>query len=161
HVPIRATGYLPPALPARHPFEAALELRGMARERATDARSIDSWRPLALPDRSLHPAQQVEIVLIAIRLEVELGGHFAAPLVPDPFDVALHESVIVAPTDTGGANGGLLGARGDLMRVQVVKPELIDKRLFDFLVQDQVAVGVDCAASITHCLRHVPIDVDG
>ncbi len=80
-------------------------------------------------------------------LSVEIVGNFGQPLVADALDVFLHETVVVAPFDPGGAHRGLLGARRDLMRVQIVQTELVDQRLFDFFVQDEKAVGVDGAAA--------------
>ena len=61
-------------------------------------------------------------------------------------DVFLHEAVVVAPGDAGRAHGRLLGARRDLMGMQVMQAELVDQRLLHLLMEDEEAVGVDGAA---------------
>src|SRR5215207_4629548 len=95
-------------------------------ERLPDRFTADAlWRP-ALLDCIVHPAEQVEIVLVAIRLEIEIGGDFAQALVADMLDVALHEPVVVTPANPGGTHRRLLGPGGDLMRMQIVQAELID-----------------------------------
>ena len=70
------------------------------------------------------------------------------PLVADALDVFLHEAVVILPADAGGAHRGLLGAGGDLMRVQIVQIELVDQGLLDLLMQDEEAVGIDIAAVV-------------
>ena len=59
----------------------------------------------------------------------------------------LHEAVVGAPRDPVGAHRRLLGARRDLVRVLVVQIEMVDQRLLDFLVQQQIAVDLDFAAA--------------
>ena len=82
------------------------------------------------------------------------------PLIADLLDVLLHEAIVVAPADAGGADRRLLGPGGDLMSMQVMQVELIDQRLLDLLMQDEKAVGVDLAPAEFHRLGHVPIDID-
>ena len=83
-----------------------------------------------------------------------------AIIVADLLDVFLHEPVVVAPFDSGRAHGGLLGARRDLMRMEVMQVELIDQGFLDFLVQDQEAIGVDVPSAVAQRRRHVAVDVD-
>ena len=116
---------------------------------------------LPLHDRLVHALEQIEIVLVAIGLEIEIGGNLAQPLVADALDVLLHEAVVVAPANAGGAHRRLLGAGGDLVGVQVMQAELVDQRLLDLLVQDQKSIGVDLAAAKRHRARHVAVDIDG
>ena len=96
-----------------------------------------------LVDAGEHAPQQIVIVLVAIGLGIEIVRHFGQPLVADALDVFLHETVIVAPGDAGGAHRRLLGAGRDLMGVQIMQAELVDQRLLDLFVQDEKAVGLD------------------
>ncbi len=129
-------------------------------DRLLDLLGLDAGRTFAARDAIQHALHQVVVVLVAIGLEVEIGRHLGQPLVADVLDVVLHEAVVGVPADAGRAHRRLLGARGDLMGVQVVQVELIDQRLLHLLVQDEVAVGVDVAAVIAERRRHVAVDVD-
>ena len=100
-------------------------------------------------------------MLVAVGLEVEVGGHLLEPLVADPLHVFLHEAVIVVPADARGPHRRLLGAGGDLVGMQIMQVELVDQRLLHLLMQDEKAVGVDLAAAIAPRRRHVPVDIDG
>src|SRR6202050_3145667 len=51
----------------------------------------------ALADNEEHAAQQIVVVLVAVRLRIEILWQLAEPLVADALDVLLHESVVVAP----------------------------------------------------------------
>ncbi len=121
---------------------------------------LDLSGRLATRNAVEHALHQLVIVLVAVGLEVEVGGHLGEPLVADMLDVLLHEGVVVAPADAGGADGGLLGAGRDLVCVQIVQVELIDQGLLDLLVQDEVAVGVHLAPRILKGGGHVAVDVD-
>src|SRR5271154_152190 len=68
---------------------------------------MESLRQFSRLAARQHPAQQIVV-----------ERHFGQAFVADAFDIFLHETVVVAPFDTGGADGRLLGARGDLMRVK-------------------------------------------
>jgi hypothetical protein len=118
-------------------------------------------RHVPLADRSKHSLQQIVVVFIAVRLGVEIVRHPGEPLVADALDIFLHELVVVAPVDANRTHCGLLGPRRNLMRMQVVQPELIDQGLFHFLVQDEKAVSLDRAPAHFELARHAPVNVDG
>ena len=54
----------------------------------------------------------------------------------------------------------LFGARGDLVRMQIMQIELIDQCLLDFFVHDQESIDLDLAAFVGHRLGQVTIDID-
>ena len=130
-------------------------------DRLLDLLDLDAGRAFPARDAIEHALHQIVVVLVAIGLEVEVGRHLGQPLVADVLDVVLHEAVVGVPADAGRAHRRLLGARGDLMGVQVMQVELIDQRLLHLLVQDEIAVGVDVAAVIAERRRHVTVDIDG
>ena len=66
---------------------------------------------------------------------------------PTVFDILLHEAVIGPPGDFVGADRGFLGARRDLVRVLIVQFELVDQRLLDLLVQQEIAIDGNLAAA--------------
>src|SRR5436190_22222824 len=142
-------------------FLAVAEIGHVFLDRALDLLAVDLGGRDAALDAIEHALHQVVVVLVAIGLQIEVGGHFPQPLVADVLDVLLHEAVVVAPADAGGAHRRLLGPRGDLVGMQIVQIELIDQRLLHLLVQDQIAVGVDLAAVVLHRLWHVAVDVNG
>ena len=107
-----------------------------------------------------HAAQQIGVVLVAIGLEIEIGGQLGQPLVAHLFDVLLHETIVSAPRNSVGAHGRLLGARRDLMGVLVMEIEMVDQRLLDLLVQQQIAVDRDVAAAVAEGRRQMAIDID-
>ena len=90
---------------------------------------------------------QVEVVLVAVRLDVEICRNFLEPFVAVAFDVLLHESVIGAPRDPCGTYGSLLGAGRDLVSVKVVQAEPVNQRLLDCLMQQQKAIGLNDAST--------------
>src|SRR5947207_2069247 len=102
---------------------------------------MQTFRSLASFYARQHAPQQIVVVLVAIGLEIEIFRYFGQTLVgqtlvADSFDMLLHEAVVVAPLDAGGAHSRLLGASRDLMRMKIVQPELIDQRLLDLFMQD-------------------------
>ncbi len=97
----------------------------MAIERPSDLGAVYPFRRLSILDRLVHALEQIEIVLVAIRLEVEIGRDFGEPLVTDRFDVLLHEAVVIAPHQASRADRGLFRARGDLVGMQIVQAELV------------------------------------
>ena len=99
-------------------------------------------------------------MLVAIGLEIEIVGQLGQPLVAHRLDVLLHEAVVSAPRDAVGAHRRLLGARRDLVRVLIVEIEMVDQRLLDLLVQQQIAVDRDVAAAIAERRRQMAVDVD-
>src|SRR5208282_946673 len=121
---------------------------------------VKALRKLAGASTGQHATQQIVIVLVAIGLQVEILRHFGEALVTDAFDVSLHESIVVVPRDAGRAYGCLLGTRGNLMGVKIVQPELVDQRLLNLLMQDEVAIGVDRAPVEFEGLRHMTVDID-
>src|SRR6202048_1987452 len=151
------------ALPfaAGHVPEALFELRRVAVECLSNLCGVNPLRRLSSLDGFVHALKQIEIVLVTIGLEVEVGWYFGESLVADRLDMLLHEAVVVAPQHAGSPDRRLLGAAGNLVGVQIVQVELIDKHLLDLLVQDQEAVSVDLASAKFHGARHVAVDIDG
>ena len=101
--------------------------RDCAALHAADVLGLDALGTLTARSGSQHAPHEVVIVLVAIGLKVEVGGHLGQPLVADALDVFLHEAVVIAPTDAGRTHRRLLGAGGDLMGVQIVQVELVDQ----------------------------------
>jgi hypothetical protein len=66
----------------------------MAIERPSELGAVYPFRRLSILDRLVHALEQIEIVLVAIRLEVEIGRDLGEPLVTDRFDVLLHGSAL-------------------------------------------------------------------
>ncbi len=56
---------------------------------------------------------------------------------------------------------GFFGARGNLVRMQIMQAELVDQGFLHFFVHDEVARHVDPAAFVVHRARQMAIDVDG
>ena len=137
----------------------ALDMRYVGQEHVVTVDVPIDHLPAAL-DGPRHPLEKIVVVLVPVRFAIEVSGNFGQPFIADDFDVFLHEVVIVAPTDPGRAYRRLFGPRGDLMRMQIVQAELIDQRLFDFLVEDEKPVGFDDTPVEFERLRHVPIDID-
>src|SRR4029077_6051124 len=53
----------------------------------------------ALVNRDEHAAQQIVVVLVAVRLRIEILWQLGEPLVAYALDVLLHEPIVVAPVD--------------------------------------------------------------
>ncbi len=121
---------------------------------------VDTGRMLALGDRGGHALEQLDVVLVAIRLEIEVVGNLGQPLVAHLLHIFLHEAIVIAPGDSGGPHRGLFGPRRDLMGVQVMQVQLIDQRLLDLFMEQQKAIGIDLAALVFHLARQMTIDVD-
>jgi hypothetical protein len=94
-----------------------------------------------------HAAHQFVIVFVAIGFEVEVVGRLVEPLVAGRLHILLHEAVIGAPGDSVGADRRFLGASRDLVRVLILQFELVDQRLLDLLVQQEIAVDGNLAAA--------------
>src|SRR5947207_3646964 len=110
-------------------FPAVAEIGHVLLDRALDLVAVDLGGRDAALDAVEHALHQIVVVLVAIGFEVEVGRHFPQLLVADVLDVLLHEAVVVAPANAGRAHRRLLGARGDLVGVQIVQIELIDQCL--------------------------------
>ena len=106
----------------------------MAVERLSDLCGVNPFRRLSSLDGFVHALKQIEIVLVTIGLEVEVRWYLGESLVADRLDMLLHGAVVVAPQHAGSPDRRLLGAAGNLVGVQVVQVELIDKRLLNLLV---------------------------
>ncbi len=104
-------------------------------------------RPTSRRILLLHALQQPQIVLVAIRLDVQINRNPAELLIAGLLDELLHESVVVAPRYAGRPHRRLLSAQGDLMGMLIAQPQLIQQRFLDGLVQDQEAVGADAPAA--------------
>src|SRR5262249_23817790 len=140
--------------------EMCLQLGRMLFKRFFYLPAVDAFWRLPLLDGIAHALEQIEIVLVAIGLKIKVGGNLAQALVADSLDVFLHEAVIVAPAQPGSAHGRLFGARSNLVRMQIMQPELIDQRLFHLFMQDQEAIGIHVATFDLQSARHMAIDVD-
>src|SRR3984893_17945292 len=70
---------------------------------AAHRRQASRGREMSALDRGLHPAQQVEIMLVAIGFGIEIDRHLGQALVAGTLDVLLHEPVIGSPRYAGGA----------------------------------------------------------
>jgi len=53
----------------------------------------------ALVNRDEHAAQQIVVVLVAVRLRIKILWELGEPLVADALDVLLHEPIVVVPVD--------------------------------------------------------------
>ena len=95
-----------------------------------------------------HALEQISVVLVAIRLQVEICGDFGEAFVANIFDVCLHEIIVVVPVDSTGKNGRLFDTGRNLMGVQVVEIEPVDHGFLHFFMQDEEAVCFDCPAVV-------------
>jgi len=55
-------------------------VRHVAADRALDVLGLDAGGSLTARNASQHALHEVVIVLVTVRLEVEIGGHFGQPL---------------------------------------------------------------------------------
>src|SRR6266403_1681643 len=104
-----------PFVAPRHDIGLHLLDGATHRHRASRRREVSAF------DRGFHPAQQVEIMLVAIGFGIEIGRHIRQALVAGALDVFLHEPVIGPPRYAGGAHRRLLGASRDLVGMQVMQ----------------------------------------
>src|SRR5271154_3064126 len=107
-----------------------------------------------------HAPHQVVVVFVAIGFQIEVRGQHGQALVAHPLDVGLHEPVVGAPRDSIRANRGFLGASRDLVSVLIVQRELVDQRLLDFFVQQQVAIDWNRTPLVEKSLGQVAVNID-
>jgi hypothetical protein len=65
------------ALAARHSVEVLSQLGSVAIERLSDLRRFYPLRHLTALDTLMHALEQVEVVLVPIRLQIQISGDFA------------------------------------------------------------------------------------
>jgi hypothetical protein len=126
-------------------------IRRACGDRAPDRRKSPAMR---------YPAQERVIVFVLIRLEIEVTRDPGQRFIPDPFDEFPHKAVIGLPSHSRRPYRGLFGACRNLVRMQVAQAELIYQGLFDRLMQNEEAIGIDPAGAKCERPRHMPIDVD-
>jgi len=78
-----------------------------------------------------HTAQELVVVFILVGLKIKIAGDLSHARVANPFHIHPHEPVVGVPGNSRGTHGRLLGSRRDLVRMEIVKPQLIEgKRCF-------------------------------
>src|SRR5215211_4719732 len=105
-------------------------------------------------------SQELEILLVAVGRQIEVGGNPRERLALDLLLVRLGEPLIRGPRNARGFHRGLLAADRDLMRMQIVRAELVQERLLDDLMGEEEGRDIDALGPGAERTRKVAVDVD-
>lgn len=104
--------------------------------------------------------QQRKILFIAVWSKVEIGRNALQLFRLYGLFIFFHELLIHAPGNSRSLHGGLLRTNGNLVRMHIVEPQLVDQGLLDDLVRQEEGCNVYALRPRAKRARQVAIDVD-